>query len=180
MATTSKTAPTITLPLLNSIPEELISKFEPTYVSYYNQYSAGRLATHQVPIEAYRADPSKYTISYGRELIPQGSLKITDQKCPVKGGEITVRVFEPEPAGNGTRPVYINFHGGGWVFGGLATDFDFCKRVANETGAVVFDVDYRLAPEYKFPIPVDDCWEAVNWVCSFSFLLSSITLRGVC
>jgi acetyl esterase/lipase len=180
MATTSKTAPTITLPLLNSIPPELISKFEPTYISYYNQYSAGRLATHQVPIEAYRADPSKYTISYGRELIPQGSLKITDQKCPVKGGEITVRVFEPEPhAGKvgKARPVYINFHGGGWVFGGLATDFDFCKRVANETGAVVFDVDYRLAPEYKFPIPVDDCWEAFNWVCP-SPLLSAI--RGVC
>jgi acetyl esterase/lipase len=174
MATTSKTAPTITLPLLNSIPPELISKFEPTYISYYNQYSAGRLATHQVPIEAYRADPSKYTISYGRELIPQGSLKITDQKCPVKGGEITVRVFELDGKVGKTRPVYINFPGGGWVVGGLATDFDFCKRVANETGAVVFDVDYRLAPEYKFPVPVDDCWEAFNWVCP------SPLLRGVC
>jgi acetyl esterase/lipase len=140
MATSSQTAPIIALPLLNSIPEELINRFEPTYVEYYNKYSAGRLATHQVPIEAYRADPSKYTTSYGRELINQGSLKITDQKCPVNGGEITVRVFEPNGGklGKRTRPVYINFHGGGWVFGGLPTDFDFYKRVAHETGAVVF------------------------------------------
>lgn len=70
----------------------------------------------------------------------------------------------------GKRPVYVNFHGGGWVFGGLATDFDFCKRVARDTGAVVFDVDYRLAPEQQFPSQVEDCWEALKWVsdCSLS------------
>lgn len=62
------------------------------------------------------------------------------------------------------RPTYINFHGGGWVFGGLFVDADFCRRVCKETGAVVFDVDYRLAPEFKFPIPVDDCWAAFQWV----------------
>lgn len=65
----------------------------------------------------------------------------------------------------GKKPVYVNFHGGGWVFGGLATDFDFCKRVARDTGAVVFDVDYRLAPEEHFPSQVEDCWEALKWVC---------------
>lgn len=51
-----------------------------------------------------------------------------------------------------------------WVFGGLFVDYDFCKRIAHEVGCVVIDVDYRLSPEFKYPIPVDDCWAAFNWV----------------
>jgi acetyl esterase/lipase len=153
-------------PLLNSIPDNLIPRFEPAFVEYYNKYSAGRLATHQVPIEDFRADPARYMISYGRQLIEQGKLKITEQKCPVDGAEITVRIFQPDTEvwGSKPRPTYVNFHGGGWVFGGLFTDNDFCKRLSHELGVVCFDVDYRLAPEHKFPIPVDDCWTAFNWV----------------
>lgn len=166
MATSSQTPVLITQPLLNSIPDNLISRFEPTYVEYWNKYNVGRLATHQIPIEAYRADPLKYTIAYGREIVDKGDLKVTDQKCPVDGGKITVRVIEPDNAKfpGSPRPVYVNFHGGGWVFGGLPTDFDFCKRLSHELGVVAFDVDYRLAPEHKFPIPVNDCWQAFNWV----------------
>jgi acetyl esterase/lipase len=166
MATSSKISAVVYQPLLNSIPENLISRFEPTYVEYWNKYNVGRLATHQVPIEDYLADPLKYTIAYGRQIVDQGNLKITDQKCPVDDGEITVRVIEPDASKfpDSPRPVYINFHGGGWVFGGLPTDFDFCKRLSHELGVVCFDVDYRLAPEYKYPIPVNDCWQAFNWV----------------
>lgn len=166
MATSSQSFKIFSLPLLNTIPNELAARFEPTYLEYYNKYSVGRLATHQVPIEDYRLDPMKYTTAYGREIIDQGNLKVTDLKCPVEGGEITVRFIEPDAAkvGEGPRPTYINFHGGGWVFGGLPTDFDFCKRLAHEVGCVAIDVDYRLSPEFKFPIPVNDCWTAFTWV----------------
>lgn len=84
----------------------------------------------------------------------------------MEGGEITVRISQPSLTDPEQKPrsVYINFHGSGWVFGGLATDNDFCKRLVHELGCVAFDVDYRLAPEFKFPIPVDDCWAAFNWV----------------
>jgi acetyl esterase/lipase len=52
------------------------------------------------------------------------------------------------------------------VFGGLYYDHDFCKRVVHglEGELVAFDVDYRLAPEYKYPTAVNDCWSAFNWV----------------
>lgn len=68
------------------------------------------------------------------------------------------------------------------MFGGLETDDAFCRRVCEETGAVVFDVDYRLAPEYPFPTPVDDSWTAFEWVSSalenivfsFTFLFLSL------
>lgn len=157
----------ITKPLLNSIPDHLLPRFDPTYAEYYGKYNAGRLHTHQIPIEAYRADPMKYTISYGRALGPR-VFRTTNQKCPVSGGhEINVRIYEPAEVDPDAakRPVYINYHGGGFVFGSLAVDKDFCRRVCQEVGAVVFDVDYRLAPENPFPIPVEDCWAAFQWVC---------------
>ncbi|KAJ5376889.1 hypothetical protein N7509_013775, partial [Penicillium cosmopolitanum] len=149
---TSKSPPTQLLPLHNSIPPELVSRFDPIYVEYYNKYNAGRLHTHEVPIEDYRKDPSRYTIAYGRAPGPD-IFSITEQKYPENG--------LPKK-----RAAYLNFHGGGWVFGGLLVDHEFCKTIVDglEGECVVFDVDYRLAPENPFPIPVEDCWAAFNWI----------------
>jgi acetyl esterase/lipase len=160
----------ITQPLHNSIPPELLPRFDPAYVEYYNRYSAGRLHTHEVPIEKFRKNPGRYTISYGRARGPD-IFRITEQKCSVEGGNITIRIFEPEPkldeqGDPKQRAAYVNFHGGGWVFGGLAYDNELCKRVVHglEGDLVAFDVDYRLAPEHRYPVPVEDCWSAFNWV----------------
>lgn len=156
--------------MLNSIPAELVPRFDPVYVEHWNKYNVGRFHTHQVPIEDFRADPTKYLITYGRAAGPD-VYKITEQKCPVKGGEITIRIFEPAAATvpDGLpkkRGAYVNMHGGGWVFGGLPADHDFCKRVVHdlEGDVVAFDVDYRLAPEFKYPTAIEDCWAALNWV----------------
>ncbi|KAF7942773.1 uncharacterized protein EAE97_006227 [Botrytis byssoidea] len=162
----------ISQPLINSIPPDLLPRFDPVYAKYYAHYSAGRLATHQIPIKEFRANPRKYSIVYGRAIAPDVH-SITDVQCPVTQSSdgknsITVRIFEPAPTVNEgkPRPAYVNFHGGGWVFGGLETDMEFCKRLVGELGCVVFDVDYRLAPEYQWPIPVDDCIEAFKWIGS--------------
>lgn len=76
------------------------------------------------------------------------------------GGEFRVRVLMPieEPRG-----IIVYFHGGGWVIGGL-DDFDVLgRRLAAQSGATVVLVDYRLAPEYPYPIPGDDAWSATRW-----------------
>jgi acetyl esterase/lipase len=151
--------------MLNAIPDELVSRFDPVYMEYYNKYNVGRLHTHQVPIEQYRANPLNYTIQYGRA--DGGEVfRVTEQKCPVKDGEINVRIFEPGATDeNGAlRPAYVNYHGGGWTFGSLAMDDPYCRRVCREVGAVCFDVEYRLAPEYPFPTPIEDSWAALQWV----------------
>lgn len=162
--------PQVLQPLHNAIPQELESRYDPVYVDYYNKYNAGRLHTHEIPIEDYRKDPARYTISYGRASGPD-IFRITEQKCPVEGGEITIRIFEPAPKEDDQgqlvkRAAYINFHGGGWVFGGLNADHDFCKTLVHglDGGLVAFDVDYRLAPEHKYPIPLNDSWAAFKWV----------------
>ncbi|KAK6609322.1 hypothetical protein H4I96_03253 [Botrytis cinerea] len=141
----------ISQPLINSIPPDLLPRFDPVFAKYHAHYSAGRLATHQIPIKEFRANPRKYNIVYGRAIAPDVH-SITDVQCPVTPSSdgknsITVRIFEPAPTINEgkPRPVYINFHGGGWVFGGLETDME-------------------LAPEYQWPIPVDDCIEAFKWI----------------
>lgn len=172
-------------PLHNSIPPELIGRYDPVYVKYYNKYNAGRLHTHQVPIEDFRKNPAHYLIVYGRAVGPHAH-RITEQKCPVKGGEITIRIFEPATKLDAQdkqkqRAAYINFHGGGWVFGNLGTDHDFCKTVVDglNGGLVAFDVDYRLAPENPYPIPVEDCWAAFNWVSMRLFTCSTSALQPI-
>lgn len=155
------------VPPINSIPPELASRFDPLYVKYYNKYQAGRLGTHEVPVSEYRKDPLKYHVLWGRQRIAEDGLDIIEQKCPVKDGEITIRIVKKqlaEGAQETKRPVYINYHGGGWVFGDLETDHDFCKRLVHDLDLISFDVDYRRAPENPYPIPIDDCWTAFNWV----------------
>lgn len=83
-------------PLHNSIPTELLYRFDPDYIKFYNKNNAGRLHTHEVPIEEFRKNPAHYTISYGRAHGPDVYC-ISEQKCPVQGGEITIRIFEPHP-----------------------------------------------------------------------------------
>lgn len=89
---------------------------------------------------------------------------IADRTIPGPGGDIPVRIYTP--SGSGPMPCLVYFHGGGWVIGDISTTDSVCRVMANQTGAVVVSVDYRLAPEHKFPAPFDDCEAAVRWVAA--------------
>ena len=69
-------------------------------------------------------------------------------------------------AGTTGLPVCVWFHGGGWVVGSIATNDPTCRALANAAGAIVVSVDYRLAPEHRFPIPLDDCYAATEWAAA--------------
>ncbi len=80
-------------------------------------------------------------------------------------GEIPLRVYRPAGVPETTRlPVYVYFHGGGWVIGDLETHDVVCRQVTAEAGVCVISVDYRLAPEHAFPAAVDDAWAATRWI----------------
>ncbi|OCF32255.1 hypothetical protein I316_06170 [Kwoniella heveanensis BCC8398] len=80
-------------------------------------------------------------------------------------GDFSIRVFWPtEPTKDALLPVFIWYHGGGMVLGGIGAENPFCTRVANTAGCVTIAVDYRMAPEYKFPVGHDDGWTAFKWV----------------
>ncbi|MET0152025.1 MAG: alpha/beta hydrolase, partial [Candidatus Binatia bacterium] len=80
---------------------------------------------------------------------PEPLAKVESRRIPGPGGEIPLRVYTPE--GTGPFPAIVYFHGGGWVIGTLDTHDGVCRQLAKRSGAVVVSVDYRLAPEHKFP-----------------------------
>jgi acetyl esterase len=93
---------------------------------------------------------------------PEAIFKVENRTIPGPAGEIPVRIYTPE--GNGPLPVLVYFHGGGWVICSLDTHDGICRALANQAQCVVVSVDYRMAPEHKFPAAVDDCYAATKWV----------------
>lgn len=95
-------------------------------------------------------------------LPPEEVADVEDRMIPGPDGEIKVRIYTP--AAGGPLPVLVFFHGGGWVLGDLESVDGPLRALTNRAPALVVSVDYRLAPEYKFPTAVDDCYFATKWV----------------
>tara|TARA_Y100000766_G_scaffold197017_1_gene169460 strand:- start:2112 stop:3029 length:918 start_codon:yes stop_codon:yes gene_type:complete len=89
-------------------------------------------------------------------------LKIENKEIFINGANINIRIFSDSMDDN--LPLLINFHGGGWVLGDLDADDKMCRYLAKKSKHKVISVDYRLAPEYKFPIPLQDCYKAVSYI----------------
>jgi acetyl esterase len=88
--------------------------------------------------------------------------RIEDISIPGPAGNIPARVYSSSAAKT-SQPAVVYFHGGGWVQGDLETHHGLCARLAKHAGVLVVAVDYRLAPEHKFPAAVDDCVAAYRW-----------------
>lgn len=95
---------------------------------------------------------------------PEPVARVTEHRAEGEHGPIGLRVYTPE--GNGALPVLVYFHGGGWVAGNQDSVETACTILANRAGAVVVSVDYRLAPEHRFPAAVEDCYAATRWVAT--------------
>lgn len=92
-------------------------------------------------------------------------LRIFERSIQVGDAVLTVRIYQPDGATPETqRPLMINFHGGGFVFGNLAQADWVCAQLADRNAAVVASVSYRLAPEHPAPVPFDDAWGATRWL----------------
>jgi len=88
--------------------------------------------------------------------------RTVDRAIPGPAGDIPVRIHWP--TGAGPVPALVFFHGGGWVIGDLDTHDVTCRSLTNQAGCVTVSVDYRLAPEHKFPAAVEDAYAATRWV----------------
>lgn len=93
---------------------------------------------------------------------PEQVARVENRSIRGPAGEIPVRIYAPQ--GNGPFPALVFFHGGGWVICNLDTHDGICRSLANGAGCVVVSVDYRLAPEHKFPAAPEDCYAATQWV----------------
>jgi acetyl esterase len=120
--------------------------------------AAGGFDATQLPVPAVRAMYAQ--MSAGRPGPEVASL--AERSVPGPAGAIPVRVYAPA-AGRGL-PGIVYFHGGGFVIGGLDSHDGTCRALANASGCAVVSVDYRLAPEHRFPAAPEDCYAALRFV----------------
>lgn len=112
-----------------------------------------------LPTARARVAESVYVIN----TAPPSGVKHEDREVESAAGPIPVRVYTPEGS-EGSTPAVVYIHGGGWVTGSVATHDGFCRRIAHGAGFRVVSVEYRLAPEHRFPAAVDDSLAATRWV----------------
>lgn len=94
------------------------------------------------------------------EEIPIASVE--DRVVPGPAGELTVRVYRPQLGA--PLPTLVYFHGGGWVIGSLDTHDASCRDLARRAGCAVVSVEYRLAPEHRYPAAAEDCYAVTAWL----------------
>lgn len=114
---------------------------------------------NQIDAKSYREMASKsLTMATEKEDVK----KVEDGILPLKGREIPFRVYTP--GGEAPHPALVFYHGGGWVIGDLDSHDSVCRTLANKAECVVIAVDYRLAPEHKFPAAVEDAYDSLQWI----------------
>ena len=106
-----------------------------------------------------RADIRRNARIFGGTPIPMARVETLTLPGPVDA--IPAQLYVPRI--DGTRPLVVFYHGGGWVVGGLDTHDTTCRFLAREADVLVLAVDYRLAPEHRFPAAVDDALAAFRW-----------------
>ncbi|MCF7547780.1 alpha/beta hydrolase [Pseudonocardia sp. WMMC193] len=114
--------------------------------------------------------PESMTVAENRAMIAEfAALAGPPVELPtvqdVSAGDVPVRIYTPPGSDTqGPLPVLVYYHGGGWVIGDLDSHDGLCRSIAARSGALVVAVDYRLAPEHRFPAAVDDSFAALTWV----------------
>lgn len=125
--------------------------------------AAGFRPAHQIPLEESRRGLTVMALQMAGPKVEVHSTE--DRSIPGPGGGLPVRIYRPGAVTTGSGlPAVVFFHGGGFYLGSLETHDHVCRFLCRGAGVVVVAVDYRLAPEHKFPAAVEDCYAAVNWV----------------
>ncbi|HZV22299.1 MAG TPA: alpha/beta hydrolase, partial [Luteimonas sp.] len=108
---------------------------------------------------------SAYEKGAGVLEVPKAELaRVEDFHIPARDGHaIPARLYAP---GSERHPLLIYFHGGGFTIGSVASHDILCRELSRLAPCAVVSVDYRMAPEYKFPVAFDDAWDAVRWVAT--------------
>ncbi|EWS53590.1 Carboxylesterase NlhH [Methylibium sp. T29] len=117
------------------------------------------------PLHTMSVDAAREAYRLGAEILdlPRVALaRVEDLLVPARDGHLLpARLYAPSGA---RLPVLLYLHGGGFTIGSLDTHDSLCRQLALQGGAAVLSLDYRLAPEHRFPAAVDDAWDALQWL----------------
>ena len=109
----------------------------------------------------------------GAEILdlPRAPLpRVEDLAIPGPAGAMPARLYAPSSEAG--LPLTLYLHGGGFTIGGLETHDSLCRQLALRSGTAVVSLDYRLAPEHRFPAAVDDSWAALEWLAANALTLN--------
>ena len=127
--------------------------------------SAGQPAIDDLTAKEVRAHYR--TVRGALRADPPAVARIQEFTAPGPAGLIPIRYYRPAGSQADDRlPILVYFHGGGWIYGDLDSHEGVCCELANRGGFAVASVDYRLAPEAKFPAGVEDAYAAVKWIAA--------------
>src|SRR4051812_8743286 len=129
-------------------------------------------ATHTLPVEVARA---QYEARVAL-MAPAGEIaSVREQTIDGPGGPLRIRIYTPH--GTGSFPLVVFFHGSGFVLCSLDTHDGMCRNLCAGAECVVVSVDYRLAPEHKYPAGLDDCVNATRWIAAHAAELEGDATR---
>ncbi len=124
--------------------------------------ASGNPPLHEMPLEEARVSLKEMTLAIDAPFSEVAKREQTT--IPGLLGDLPVRIYWPqELSADESLPVLLFFHGGGFVLGDLDTHENVCRFYCNEAHCIVINVGYRLAPEYRYPTAVDDCYAALCW-----------------
>ena len=122
------------------------------------------------PLEQQTPADARVAMIASRAILqpdPPEMAEVRDLVAPGLAGSIPLRLYRPMGvSADVVLPALVYYHGGGWVIGDLNTHDTFCRQLSNGSGACVISVDYRLAPEHRFPAAVDDSFAALVWIAA--------------
>ncbi|GJO95896.1 steroid monooxygenase [Mycobacterium marinum] len=126
------------------------------------------------PLESLPADQARALMNEMNLARPPGPDvgEIVDGTLPGAAGPLAYRLYRP--ASPGPHPVVVYFHGGGWVLGDHTSDDPLCRDLCVRSDTLIVSVDYRHAPEHRFPAALDDGWAAVQWIAGHAGELGGI------
>ncbi|MCK1473325.1 alpha/beta hydrolase [Bradyrhizobium sp. 197] len=140
---------------------------DPDAAAVYTAFQeAGRPAYETLTAPEARAYYTQARFATNPE--PPELARVTPLAIPAPHGTIPVRIYVPKDPRrhDGLSPALVFFHGGGWVIGDLDSHDVVCRQLAVEAALIVISVDYRLAPEHKFPAAADDAIAATKWIAA--------------
>jgi len=116
------------------------------------------------PVHEQTPEQARAGASAGAAANGQGPdvAQVRELTIPAAGARLGAREYQP----HGARGTIVWCHGGGWVLDGLDQGDAMCRLLANESGASVLAVDYRPAPEHRFPVALNDCFDALQWAAA--------------
>ena len=138
----------------------VVRRVQPDVAMVLNMMAAMNLPT----FESMPADQARAFLAQLSAARPPGPAvgEVVDGTLPGAAGPLNYRLYRPSSPG--PHPVVVYFHGGGWVLGSHDSDDPLCRDLCVRSGAVIVSVDYRHAPEARFPAAADDGLAAVRWV----------------